>query len=143
MKGREQEQPSDDDEGDVDDDDNLEVEGLILVKSRERTQLEVTPESVGRLQDIHMENFNRRTDHNGKFQECEVVSMETAEGELLYILPCSVIDRVSSRNFHGLLPDFPRRRPRCDIRGRPASPRCLSVFFCPEEKPATSQLIID
>jgi len=104
VKGREQEQPSDDDEGDVDDDDNLEVEGLILVKSRERTQLEVTPESVGRLQDIHIENFNRKTDHNGKFRDWdEVVSMETAEGELLYILPCSVID--------SLLPEFPRSPP--------------------------------
>ena len=91
------EQPSDDDEGDVDDedgeDDDLEVEGLIPVKRREHAQLEVTPELVGRLHDTHMENFNGNTDHNGEFREWnEVVSKETTEGELLYVLPYSVID---------------------------------------------------
>ena len=81
-------------EGDGDGDDGLEVEGLIPVKRKERQpQIEVTPELVGRLHDTHMENFNGNTDHSGEFREWnEVVSKETTEGELLYVLPYSVIE---------------------------------------------------
>ena len=81
------------DEDEVDADDGLEVEGLIPVMKKERPQVEVTPELVGRLHETHMENFNGNTDHNGEFREWnEVVSKETTEGELLYVLPYSVIE---------------------------------------------------
>ena len=81
-------------DGDDEGDDGLEVEGLIPVKRKERQpQIEVTPEFVGRLHDTHMENFNGNTDHNGEFREWnEVVSKETTEGNLLYVLPYSVIE---------------------------------------------------
>lgn len=90
-----QERESSDDEEEEDNgdggDDGLEVEGLIPVKRRE--EIEVTPDLVGRLHDTHMENFNGNTDHNGEFREWnEVVSKETTEGELLYVLPYSVIE---------------------------------------------------
>ena len=56
--------------------------------------MEVTPELVGRLHSTPMENFNGNTDHRGEFREWnEVVSKETTEGELLYVLPYSVIGK--------------------------------------------------
>lgn len=66
------------------------VEGLIPTK---RPGIEVTPELVEKLHDEPMENFNGNFDHAGEFKEWhEVVTKESKGGELLYVLPYSIID---------------------------------------------------
>jgi len=66
------------------------VEGLIPVK---RPDIEVTDDMVNLLNDGQKESFNGNFGHNGEFREWhEVVSKPSAEGDLLHILPYSVID---------------------------------------------------
>ena len=66
------------------------VEGLIPIK---RPQLEVTDELVVKLHEEPMESFNGNFNHSGEFCEWnEVVTKETVEGDLLYVLPYSVIE---------------------------------------------------
>ena len=73
-----------------DDDDDDDVDGLIPVK---RPEVEVTEDLVSRLNHEPMENFNGNFNHEGDFKEWhEVVSKETKGGELLYVLPYSVIE---------------------------------------------------
>lgn len=82
----------DNNEDDEDDDvDDVEIEGLIPIK---RDPPKPIDESfLSKLHDGHLENVNGNTDHSGEFCEWhEVLSKETMGGELLYILPYSVID---------------------------------------------------
>ena len=84
------------DSGEDEEADDLEVEGLIPVKrsqSAAKAEVEVTDEMVEELHDKPMENFNGNFDHRGEFKEWnEVVSKETTQGDLLYVLPYSIID---------------------------------------------------
>lgn len=75
------------------DDDDLEIEGLIPVKKPEKPVLEVTDELVTKLHEEPMEHFNGNYDHKGEFKEWhEVLTKESKDGELLYVLPYSVIE---------------------------------------------------
>lgn len=66
------------------------IEGLIPVK---KPDVEVTDEMVNLLNDGHVESFNGNFGHDGEFKEWhQVVSKPSAEGDLLHILPYSVID---------------------------------------------------
>jgi hypothetical protein len=89
-----EEEAGEDDEDEVEDEDGLEVEGLIPMKKvRAVPELEVTEDLVDRLHEDPMESFNGNFDHRGEFREWnEVVSKETTEGDLLYVLPYSVIE---------------------------------------------------
>ena len=86
-------------------DDEVEIEGLIPpIKKEERlnnnksSKKEHLSEGVkaAMVQELHdgeHESVNGNFNHNGTFKEWhEVVSKETVNGDLLYILPYSVID---------------------------------------------------
>ena len=65
------------------------IEGLIPVK---RQEVEITEEMVDKYNE-QIENINGNFGFDGEFREWhEVVSKPTAEGDLLHILPYSVID---------------------------------------------------
>jgi len=65
------------------------IEGLIPVKKQE---VEITEEMVDKYNE-QIENINGNFGFDGEFREWhEVVSKPTAEGDLLHILPYSVID---------------------------------------------------
>jgi len=65
------------------------IEGLIPVKKQE---VEITEEMVDKYNE-QIENINGNFGFDGEFKEWhEVVSKQTAEGDLLHILPYSVID---------------------------------------------------
>ncbi|XP_059099022.1 mediator of RNA polymerase II transcription subunit 26-like isoform X2 [Tigriopus californicus] len=79
------------DEDDDDDVDDVEIEGLIPIKREPPKPIDES--FLSKLHDGHLENVNGNTDHSGEFCEWhEVLSKETMGGELLYILPYSVID---------------------------------------------------
>jgi len=62
---------------------------LIPVKKQE---IEITDEMVNKYNE-QLENINGNYGHDGEFKEWhEVVSKPSAEGDLLHILPYSVID---------------------------------------------------
>ena len=66
------------------------VDGLIPIK---KPEIEITEEMVDRLNSSKVESFNGNFGHDGEFKEWhEVVSKTSAEGDLLHILPYSVID---------------------------------------------------
>jgi hypothetical protein len=72
-------------EEDIDED----IEGLIPVKKQE---IEITEEMVDKYNE-QLENINGNFGFDGEFKEWhEVVSKASAEGDLLHILPYSVID---------------------------------------------------
>ncbi len=72
------------------DEDEVEMEGLIPVK---KPEIEVTEEMVSKLHCTPMENFNGNFDHRGEFREWhEMLTKETVGGDLLHVLPYSVID---------------------------------------------------
>jgi len=74
-----------------DSDDDVEMEGLIPVKKPE--PLAVTDELVDRLHEGQTESFNGNFAHDGDFKEWhEVVTKTTLGGDLIHILPYSVID---------------------------------------------------
>ncbi len=69
---------------------DVEMDGLIPVK---KPEVEVTDEMVSKLHEKPMENFNGNFDHAGEFKEWhEMLTKETAGGELLHVLPYSVIE---------------------------------------------------
>ena len=73
------------------DQDEEEIEGLIPVKPREKP--EVTEEMVKRLHSTNVDTFNGNFNHKGEFREWhEVLTKETKDGDLLYVLPYSVIE---------------------------------------------------
>ena len=78
----------------VDDDDEEELEEVAgLIPAKPANEIEVTPELVDGLHDRPMANFNGNFDHKGDFKEWhEVLTKETLGGELLYVLPYSVIE---------------------------------------------------
>ena len=66
------------------------IEGLIPVK---KPEVEVTDDLVDKLQNVPTENFNGNYDHSGDFRHWhEVVTKESKDGELLFVLPYSLID---------------------------------------------------
>ena len=70
-------------------DQDEDIEGLIPVKKQE---IEITDEMVNKYNE-QLENINGNYGHDGEFKEWhEVVSKPSAEGDLLHILPYSVID---------------------------------------------------
>ena len=72
-------------------DDGLEMEGLIPVKIPD--PVSVTDEMVAKLNSSQTESFNGNFGHDGEFKEWhEVVSKTSLGGDLLHILPYSVID---------------------------------------------------
>ena len=76
-----------------DDDDDVEIEGLIPVKKPEPIPESLNQELVQELHTGKHEGVNGNFTHDGAFKEWhEVVSKETLHGDLLYILPYSVID---------------------------------------------------
>lgn len=78
-------------EPDLDSDDDVEMEGLIPVKKPEPKT--VTEDLVERLHQGQTESFNGNFAHDGDFKEWhEVVSKTTLGGDLIHILPYSVID---------------------------------------------------
>jgi len=78
---------------DDDDDDDVEIEGLIPVKKPEPLTESLNQELVQELHTGKHEGVNGNFTHDGAFKEWhEVVSKETLHGDLLYILPYSVID---------------------------------------------------
>ena len=78
---------------DDDDDDDVEIEGLIPVKKPEPLPESLNQELVQELHTGKHEGVNGNFTHDGAFKEWhEVVSKETLHGDLLYILPYSVID---------------------------------------------------
>ena len=78
-------------EPDLDSDDDMEMEGLIPVKKPEPKT--VTEDLVERLHQGQTESFNGNFAHDGDFKEWhEVVSKTTLGGDLIHILPYSVID---------------------------------------------------
>ena len=67
-----------------------EVEGLIPAF---RPEVEVTEERIDGLNNGHLEHIGGIRDHSGEFREWhEMVALESKDGELLHILPYSVID---------------------------------------------------
>lgn len=69
------------------------IEGLIPVKKPEPLDDEVTAAMVQELHSGQHESVNGNFSHNGVFREWhQVVSKETTQGDLLFILPYSVID---------------------------------------------------
>jgi len=78
---------------DVDDDEDDDIEGLIPVKKPEPLSESVKAEMVQELHSGQHESVNGNFTHDGAFKEWhEVVSKETLSGDLLYILPYSVIE---------------------------------------------------
>lgn len=76
-----------------DEDDLEEIEGLIPVKKPEPISESLNQELVQELHNGKHEGVNGNFTHDGAFKEWhEVVSKETKDGDLLYILPYSVID---------------------------------------------------
>jgi len=73
-------------------DDGLEVEGLIPAKKPDPVM--ITDEMVAKLNgEDQTESFNGNFGHDGDFKEWhEVVSKTTVNGDLIHILPYSVID---------------------------------------------------
>lgn len=66
------------------------IEGLIPVY---KPRLEITEEVIQDLNDGQLEHIGGVRDHTGEFKEWhEMVSKETTDGNLLHILPYSVID---------------------------------------------------
>ena len=77
-------------EAEQEDQEDQDVEGLIPIK---KPDVEVTDEMVTLLNDGHLESFNGNVGHDGEFKEWhEVVSKQSADGDLLHILPYSVIE---------------------------------------------------
>ena len=77
----------------IDDDEDDEIEGLIPVKKPEPLSESVKAEMVQELHSGQHESVNGNFTHDGAFKEWhEVVSKETLSGDLLYILPYSVIE---------------------------------------------------
>jgi len=71
-------------------DDDEDVEGLIPVFKQE---IEITKTLVNDLNDGQLEHLGGISDYQGNFKEWhELVSRETKDGDLLHILPYSVID---------------------------------------------------
>ena len=83
-------------EGGLEDDDedmDMDIEGLIPVKKPEPLSENVKEKLVQELHSGQHESVNGNFTHDGAFKEWhEVVSKETLHGDLLYILPYSVID---------------------------------------------------
>jgi len=74
-----------------DSDDDVDIPGLIPVKRPEPAA--VTSSDVRRFNDEPTESFNGNFGHDGDFKEWhEVVSKTTLGGDLIHILPYSVID---------------------------------------------------
>lgn len=76
-------------------DDEEDIEGLIPVHPKAKEQLsdEVKDKLVQELHQGQHESVNGNFNHDGAFKEWhEVVAKETVNGDLLYILPYSVID---------------------------------------------------
>jgi len=70
--------------------DEEDIEGLIPVF---KPKLEITDEVIHDLNAGELEHIGGVRDHTGEFREWhEMVSKETTEGNLLHILPYSVID---------------------------------------------------
>lgn len=68
----------------------VEIEGLIPVFKPKK---EITEELIKDLNEGQLEHIGGVRDHNGEFKEWhEMVSKETLSGEMLHILPYSVID---------------------------------------------------
>lgn len=66
------------------------IEGLIPVK---KPEVEVTDDLIDKLNNGQEESLNGNFNHDGQFREWhEVVSKETKDGDLLYILPYSIIE---------------------------------------------------
>ena len=79
--------------------DDVEVEGLIPVKKDVEEDavavpvVEVDDAMIERLHEKDLENVNGNTDHEGVFREWhEVLTKESLNGDLIYVLPYSVID---------------------------------------------------
>jgi len=67
-----------------------EVDGLIPAF---RPEVEVTEERIDGLNNGHLEHIGGIRDHSGEFREWhEMAALESKDGELLHILPYSVID---------------------------------------------------
>eukprot|EP00092_Neocalanus_flemingeri_P092392 GFUD01117277.1.p1 GENE.GFUD01117277.1~~GFUD01117277.1.p1 ORF type:complete len:550 (-),score=106.46 GFUD01117277.1:412-1917(-) len=67
-----------------------ELEGLLPVFKH---QQEVTPQLIDELNNGQLEHIGGIRDHSGEFKEWhEMTSLESKDGELLHILPYSVID---------------------------------------------------
>jgi hypothetical protein len=78
---------------DMQEDVDEEIEGLIPVKKAEPLSDSVKAAMVDELHTGQHESVNGNFTHDGAFKEWhEVVSKETFNGDLLYILPYSVID---------------------------------------------------
>ena len=70
--------------------DTEEIEGLIPIM---RPKVEVTEELVSDLNSGQLEHVGGVLDHQGRFREWhEMVASQTVGGDLLHILPYSVID---------------------------------------------------
>jgi len=85
---------SDVEEDEEEEDDGPEMEGLIPVKRDSRPeQQEVTPEMVDRLHVDHVEHCNGNFDYMGDFHEWhEMLAVESLGGEMLHVLPYSIIE---------------------------------------------------
>lgn len=71
-------------------DDDIDAEGLIPVY---KPPQEITPKLIEDLNEGQLEHIGGIRDHVGEFKEWhELVSLESKDGELLHILPYSVID---------------------------------------------------
>ena len=78
-------------EDEEEEDDGLEMEGLIPVKKPD--PVVITDDMISKLNDEQAESFNGNFDHDGNFKEWhEVVSKSSVGGDLIHILPYSVID---------------------------------------------------
>jgi len=67
-----------------------EMEGLLPVF---RPHQEVTPQLIDDLNNGQLEHVGGIRDHHGEFREWhEMVSLESKPGEVIHILPYSVID---------------------------------------------------
>ena len=67
-----------------------EVDGLIPAF---KPEVEVTEDMITGLNNGHLEHIGGITDHSGEFREWhEMAALESKDGELLHILPYSVID---------------------------------------------------
>ena len=71
-------------------DEEVEIDGLIPVF---KPKMEITEELIKDLNEGQLEHIGGVRDHTGEFKEWhEMVSKETLSGEMLHILPYSVID---------------------------------------------------